>query len=75
MLVLSHSIVSNSVTPWTVVHLSVGFFRQEYWSRLLFPTPGDLPNQGIEPTSLASPTLAGRFFTTAPPGKPKSFNN
>ena len=38
--------------------------RQEYWSEMPFPTPGDLPDPGIEPTSLASPALAGRFFTT-----------
>ena len=44
--------------------------RQEYWSGLPFPTPGDLPDPGIEPASLASPTLAGGFFTTLPPGKP-----
>ena len=43
----------------------MGFPRQEYWSRLLFPSPGHLPNPGIEPTS---PT--GGFFTTEPPGKP-----
>jgi len=47
------------------------FSRQGYWSRLPFPTPGDLPDPGIEPMSLVSPALAGRFFTTAPPGKPK----
>ena len=47
--------------------LPMGFPRQEFRSGLLFPTPGDLPNQGIEP---ASPTLAGRFFTTDPHGKP-----
>ena len=41
--------------------------RQEYWSRLPFPPPGDLPNPGIECTS---PALAGRFFTTEPPGSP-----
>ena len=46
------------------------FSRQEYWSGLPFPTPGDLPYPGIEPVSLASPALAGMFFTTAPPGKP-----
>ena len=40
------------------------FFRQDYWSRLPFPPPVDLPNSGIEPTSLASPALAGGFFTT-----------
>ena len=46
------------------------FSRQEYWSRLPFPPPGDLPDPGIEPASLASPALAGSFFTTEPPGKP-----
>ena len=45
----------------------MGFPRQEYWSRLPFPSPGDLPNSVIEPTS---PALAGRFFITEPPGKP-----
>ena len=51
--------------PWTVAHqasLSMEFSRQEYWSRVSFPTPGDLPDPGIEP---ASTTLAGRFFTTS----------
>ena len=47
--------------------LSVGFSRQEYWSGLPFPSPGDLPNPGIEPVSPASPALAGGFFTTGPP--------
>ena len=41
------------------------FSRQEYWSRLPFPTPGDLPNPWIKPGSLASPALAGGFFTTS----------
>ena len=50
--------------------LSMGFPRQEYWSGLPFPPPGDLPDPGIEPSSLASPVLAGGFFTTVPPGKP-----
>ena len=45
----------------------MGFPRQEYWSRLTFASPGDLPYPGIEPVSLA---LAGGFFTTEPPGKP-----
>ena len=49
--------------------LSMGFPRQEYWSGLPCPPPGDLPDPGIEP---ASPALAGRFFTTEPPGKPNS---
>ena len=40
------------------------FFRQEYWSGLPFPPPGDLPNPGIKPTSLVSPSLAGGFLTT-----------
>ena len=56
------------VTPWTVAHqapLPIEFPRQEYWSGLLFPPPGDLPDPGIEPMSLTSPTLAGRFFTTS----------
>ena len=59
--------------PWTVAHKappSLGFSRQEYWSGLPFPTPGDLPDPGIEPMSPVSPALAGGFVTTAPPGKP-----
>ena len=47
----------------------MGLSRQEYWSGLPFPLPGDLPDAGIEPVSLASPVLAGRFFTIEPPGK------
>ena len=47
--------------------LSMRFPRQEYWNRLSFPSPGDLPNPGMEPTS---PVLAGRFFNTEPPQKP-----
>ena len=57
----------------TVTHqapLSMGFSRQEYWSGLTFPTPGDLPNSGIEPMSLASSALVGGLFTTEPPEKP-----
>ena len=46
------------------------FPRQEYWSRLPFPAPGDLPDPGIELTSPVSPALAGGFFTTTPLGKP-----
>ena len=55
-------------TPWTVAHqapLSMGFSRQEYWSGLPYPPPGDLPNPGIESTPLAAPASAGRFFTTS----------
>ena len=65
--------MSDSVTPWTVAHqapLSMAFSRQEYWSGLLFPTPGDLPDPGIKPASLASPVLASGFFPLVPPGKP-----
>ena len=57
-------------TPWTVAGqapLSMGFPRQEYWSGLPFPSPGDLSDPGIEPVS---PALAGGFFTAEPPGKP-----
>ena len=60
----------NSLWPlWAVAcqtSQSLGFPKQEYWSRVPFAPPGDLPNPGIEPTS---PALVGRFFTTMPPGK------
>ena len=71
---LNHSVDSDSAMSWTVAHqapLSVEFSRQEYWSRLPLPTPGDLPDPGIEPVSLVSLTLAGRFFPTAPPWNPR----
>ena len=61
---------SSFAIPWTLAHpapLSMDFPRQEYWSGLPCPPPGDLPDPGIQP---ASPALAGRFFTTEPPGKP-----
>ena len=54
-------------TPWTIARqalLSMGFSRQEYWSGLPFPPPGDLPDSEIKLKSLMSPALAGRFFTT-----------
>ena len=57
-------------TPWTVAHqapLSMRFPRQGHWSGLPFPSPGGLPDPGIEPRS---PALIGGFFTTEPPGKP-----
>ena len=70
-LLFSHEVMSDSfVIPWTVARqapLSMGFARQEYWSSLPFPSPGDLPDPEIEPTS---PALAERFFTTEPPEKP-----
>ena len=54
--------------PQTVAHqapLFIEFCRQEYWSELPCPPPGDLPNPGIEPVSLTQPALAGGFFTTS----------
>ena len=57
-------------TPCTAAHqalLSMGFPRQEYWSGLPFPSPGDLPDPGIKP---GSQVLPGGFFITEPPGKP-----
>ena len=68
MCVLSRfSHVRLFATLWTVAHqapLCVGFSRQEYWSGLPFPPPGDLPDLGIKPASLMSPALAGGFFAT-----------
>ena len=66
------SCVQLFATPWTITHqapLSVGFPRQKYWSGLPCPPSGDLPDPGIESTSLASPDLADGFFTTEPLGK------
>ena len=67
--VLSHfSCVQLFATLQTAAHqapLSIEFSRQEYWSGLPFPPPGDLPNPGIESASLMSPALAGGFFTTS----------
>ena len=60
--------------PWNIAYqvlLFMGFPRQEYWRRLSFPPPGDLPNPGIKPVSPASLVLSGRFFTTALAGKPR----
>ena len=61
-------------TLWTVAHqapLSMGFPRQECWNGLPFPSPRDLPDPEMELASPESPALAGRFFTTEPPGRPK----
>ena len=61
------------VTPWTVAYQaspSMGFFRQEYWSGLPFPSPGDLPDPGIKPES---PALEADALTSEPPGKPKLY--
>ena len=65
---LSH--VQLSGTSWTVAHqapLSMEFSRQEYWSALLFPSPGDLPNPGTEP---GFPALQADSLPSEPPGKP-----
>ena len=67
--VVSHiSRVQLFATLWTVARqapLFMGLSRQEYWSRLPFPSPGDLPNPGIKPMSLMSPALADGFFTAS----------
>ena len=68
--VKSLSRVRLFATPWTVAYQappSMGFSRQEYWSGLPFPSPGDLPDPGIEPVSSA---LEGDALTSEPPGKP-----
>ena len=68
--VKSLSRVRLFATPWTVAHQappSMGFSRQEYWSGLPLPSPGDLPHPGIEPRS---PTLQADALTSEPPGKP-----
>ena len=60
-----------TVTPWAVAYhapLSMEFSRQEYWSGLPLPSPGDLPDPGIEP---GSPTLQADALLSEPPGKPK----
>ena len=71
--VKSLSRVRLFVTPWTVAYQappSMGFSRQDYWSGLPFPSPGDLPNPGIEPWS---PTLEADALTSEPPGKPNIY--
>ena len=65
-------------TLWSVAcqaPLSVGFFRQEYWSRLTFPPPGNLPNTGIKPVSPASPTLQADSLPIESLGKPMSVSD
>ena len=80
---LSHSVLSNSLWPpdssppdssfhgilQARIRVSMEFSRQEYWSGLPFPTPGDLPDSGIKPMSPVLPVSAGVFFTTEPPWK------
>ena len=74
LIIVCYCLVTKScsifATPWTVAPqapLSMGFSRQEYWSSLPLLSPGNLPDPGIK---ITSPALAGRFFTTEPPGKP-----
>ena len=65
--------MSHSVTVWTIAcqtPLFMGFPRQEYWSGLTFPSPGDLPHPEIESASPASPALQVYSLPTEPPGKP-----
>ena len=62
----SFSHVQLFAIPWSVAHqvpLCMEFTSQEYWSGLLFPSPGDLPSPGVKPASLAPPGLVGGFFT------------
>ena len=64
-LVMSDSHAYSPLILWTIAlsaPLSMGFFGQEYWSGLPFPSLGDLPNPGIQPTALTSPALAGGLF-------------
>ena len=70
-IVKSLSCVQLFVTPWTVANqalLSMEFYRQEYWSGLSIPSPGDLPDSGIEP---GSPALQEDSLLSEPPGKPQ----
>ena len=70
VLSISHSVVSDSEAPWAVAcqaHMSMEFFRQEYWSGLPFPSPGDLPDPGIKPRS---PALQADSLPSEPPEKP-----
>ena len=65
------SCVQLFATPWTITCqalLSLELSRQEYWSGLPFPPPGNLPHSEMEPVSLAYPALTGGFFTPAVPG-------
>ena len=75
VMVVMLSCVQLFVNPWTVgcqAPLSMEFSRQDDWSGLPFPTPGDLTDPGIKPRSSVPPAVAGRFFITAATGKPTS---
>ena len=60
----------TGMTQFRQSPLSMELSRQEYWSGLSFPSPGDLPDPEIKPMSLASSALVGRFFSVVPLGKP-----
>ena len=67
---VSHSVMSDSVTQWTVAcqaPQSIEFARQECWNGFPFPSPGDLPNPGIEP---GSPALQADYLLSESPGNP-----
>ena len=67
------SVMPSAATPWTVAHqaaLSTGFYRQEYWSGLPFPSPGDLPDQGPNPCLLCLLHWQVGSLSVVPPGKP-----
>ena len=73
MCVCTFSRIQLFLTPWTVpcqAPLTIEFTRQEYWSGLPFPSPGDLPDPGIETASLMSLALTGEFFISRATGKP-----
>ena len=72
------SCIQLFANPWTAAHqapLSLEFSGQEYWSGLLCPTTGHLPDPGIKPAAPASPALVGGLFTTEQPGKHRDFSN
>ena len=76
MLLGCSGVSNSSATPRTVAHeacVSMECSRQEHWSGLPFPPPGDLSSSGTEPVSPAGPAFAGGFFTTEPPGKPETW--
>ena len=77
VLTKSLSRVRLFATLWSAARqapLSLGFSRQEHWNGLPFPSPGDLPNPGMEPESLVSPELAGEFFTKSTTWEAQSYH-
>ena len=72
---LSHPTLCKPMDCRPSTFSAMEFSRQEYWSGLPFPTPGDLPDPGIEPVSLASTAWASGFFTIVPSGKPSCTSN